>query len=720
MSDDEIVSLVNEFASASYGYSSEGDLQVQRANAIARYNQEPFGNEIDGRSQLVSSVLRDTTETVMPQLMRIFLSGDEICKFDPTGPEDEAGCEQETKYINFVVTQRNDAFEIFSTWFRDALLCKNGYVKASWEKRSDVMIERYRGLPDDAFQMILADPCVEPTQHTEYPDPFAQAAMQQMQQHLQQHPPLPGQPAPQMPQQTPMLHDVVLRRKTATGRLRIDNIPCEEIRVHRSTRAVNFGECLYVEHATPKTLSEVRQMGYTVPDDWAGVEDNGLELETIARDRFNEISSGARDADDSPDPATRMVLFREGYGRVDVDRDGIAELRRFCLVNNHLLAKDETDVIPIACITPIIQPHRHIGYGYYDQVKSIEEAQTAMLRSFFDNVYLSNNGRYGVDVTKVNVDDMLVSKPGGLVRVTGDPNSAIFPLQHTSTGDVALNAMNFLDNWKKGATGVSLDSQTLSPDVLNGSTASAIDQVVSASQAKPEAIARTFAETGVRELFRIAHQLILQNATSEERAKINDKWIVVDPREWQKRTSMTVTVGLGTGSKQAKIGYLMQLGQMQQQGLQIQITTPENIYQTAIELTKEMGYKDGQRFWTDPATQQPKPPQPHPQVQAAQIKAQTDAQNAQVKAQADASVQQSRAHADMQVQQNKIQTNAQLELEKTKQKLIVDDIQHSRDQQTSLQEARIAADAKIIAAQVTKLQPTGPAGGAADSRYPSE
>jgi hypothetical protein len=137
---------------------------------------------------------------------------------------------------------------------------------------------------------------------------------------------------------------------------------------------------------------------------------------------------------DSPDPATRMVLFREGYGRVDVDRDGIAELRRFCLINNHLLAKDETDIIPIACITPIIQPHRHVGYGYYDQVKSIEEAQTAMLRSFFDNVYLANNGRYGVDVTKVNVDDMLVSKPGGLVRTNGDPSQAIFPLTHSVNG----------------------------------------------------------------------------------------------------------------------------------------------------------------------------------------------------------------------------------------------------------------------------------------------
>jgi hypothetical protein len=677
MSEDEIVALLNEYAQDSYGYSN-GTLQLERANAIARYNQEPWGNEVDGRSQLVSSVLRDTVETVMPQLMRIFLGGDEVCKFDPTGPEDEAGAKQETDYINFVLTQRNDAFEVFSTWFRDALLCKNGYVRASWEKRSDVMMERYQGLPDDAFQMVMADDAVEVTQHQEYPDPFAQAAMQQIQQMPQQAP----YGKPQVPQQAPMLHDVVLRRKKEVGKVRLDNIPCEEIRVHKSTRAVNFGEALYVEHATPKTLSEVRQMGYEVPDEWAGVEDDGDDLESLARDRFNELNQ--IDTDGS-DPATRMVLFREGYGRVDVDRDGIAELRKFCLVNDHLLSHDETDIVPIACVTPIIQPHRHIGYGYYDQVKSIEEAQTAMLRSFFDNVYLANNGRYGVDVTKVNVDDMLVSKPGGLVRVEGAPGEAIFPLGHSSTGDVALNAMSFLDNWKKGATGVSLDAQTLSPDVLNKSTASAIDQVVSASQAKPEAVARTFAETGVKELFRIVHHLILQNATSQERAKINEKWVVVDPREWQKRTSLTVTVGLGTGSKQSKIGNLMQLATMQQQGLQIQIANPKNIFETAMELTKEMGYKDGQRFWTDPSTtpQQPKPPDP--MVQAAQEQAKGLVQKAQVDAQ-----------SKLQVKQAELQqmpAQAGIELQKTQ-------MEGAIEIQIATQKARIEAETKLAIARI--------------------
>jgi len=38
--------------------------------------------------------------------------------------QDEAAAKQESEYVNFVMLQRNDAFNVFSTWFRDALMSK--------------------------------------------------------------------------------------------------------------------------------------------------------------------------------------------------------------------------------------------------------------------------------------------------------------------------------------------------------------------------------------------------------------------------------------------------------------------------------------------------------------------------------------------------------------------------------------------------------------------
>lgn len=619
MTEDQLVALIDGYASTSYG-GEEGQLAQEQALAIARYNMEPDGNERDGRSQLVSTEIRDTVETVVPQLMRIFLGGDQICEFNPETPEDVGQAKQESRYVNFIVTQRNPAFQVFGTWFRDALLCKNGYVKAWWEERSDVTIEHYRGKNDDEFSILMSDPCIEVVAHTEYPDPMFPGQPQALPQAM-------GQVQP-----PPMLHDLKVRRTKAYGFVRLDNIPAEEIRVHISTRGPDLRDAIYVEHRTNKTLSEIRQMGYDVPDDWAGVlDDVSASIESVARDRFNDLQSLN---DMSSDPSTRRATFREVWIRVDMDGDGIAELRKVCMVGKRVLADEETELIPVACITPVIQPHRHVGYGYYDFLREIEKATTSMLRSFFDNIYLANNGRYGVDVERVNVDDLLISRPGGIVRTKGDPSGAIFPITHPSMGDAAMQGMNYLASWKKSATGVVMDSGAISSDVLSKAPASSISQVISVWQARVEGVARCFAETGMTDLFRIVHALTSQNATSGERVQLAGQWESVDPREWTKRTSITVTVGLGTGSKEAKLAFLQQVGQGQQQGLAVGIATPQNLYETAIEMMKEGGYKDGARFWTDPRKTPPKPPQPDPIVQAEQIKATASLQKTQMEQQA--------------------------------------------------------------------------------------
>jgi hypothetical protein len=595
MSEPELVALIDTLAQNSYGFQ-DGQLSQQRAEAIRRYNSEPYGDELEGRSSLVSSELRDTIETVTPQLMKVFLGGDEVVKFEPVGPQDEGQAQQETDYVNHCITQRNPVFQVFGTWFRDALLCKNGYVLAWWEKRQDVTLETYQGLQEDQLAVVQADPGVEIVAAT--PDEYG-------------------------------FYSIQVRRTRDYGYVRIDNVPPEEVLIHTSTRDVNFRDCIYLEHRTDKTLSEIRQMGYDIDDDDQGTESTNADNEIVARDRFSEFQNAE---DESSDPSTRRATFRNIWIRVDEDGDGIAELRNIRMVNRKLLHDEECEFIPVACVTPVIAPHRHVGYGYWDFLQDIERARTAMLRAFFDNVYLANNGRFGVDVNKVNIDDLLVSRPGGLVRTDGPPGEAIFPITHPTTGETAIGAMQFLTDWKKSAVGVVLDASTLSADVLNKSTASAISQAVSAWQARIEAVARCFAETGVKELFRIVHALILQNGRPDQ-AKLGKDWVTVDPREWFKREHLTVTVGLGTGSKEMKLAQLYQFLGAQTQGMQIGIVNPENIYETAIEIVKEMGYKDEERFVTDPRKSPPQPKGPDPLTQAEMVKQQGAMQIAQLNSQ---------------------------------------------------------------------------------------
>lgn len=684
MSEANLVALIESLEQDCYG-ESDGTLANERSAALDRYNGALLGNEVPGRSAAISTDLRDTVEAVVPQLLRIFLSGDDVVRFDPRGPEDVAQAKLETDYINFVVTQRNNAFVLFSTWFRDALLQKNGYVKAWWETRSDVMVEYYQGQTQDSLAILQADPCVEIVGLSPYMDEYGQ-----------------------------QIFDVQLRRKKETGYVKTDNVPCEEILVHSSHREVGLENCIFVEHRRNLTLSEIRQMGIDVPDDWAGEEyDPTTREESISRDRFAEITQQQYD---SIDPATRRATYKEIYARIDEDGDGVAELRRICMVNRHVVVDEEADMIPFSVCTPVIQPHRHIGYGYYDFLKEIELAHTALLRVFFDNNYLSVNGRYAVNVDTVNVDDLLTSRPGGVVRTKGDPSASIFPITHPSTGETALSAMTYLDAWKKQATGVVMDSSVLSADILNKSTATGISQAISVWQARIEAVARCFAETGMKDLFRIVHGLAAKNATSQERVQLNQQWHAVDPREWTKRTDLTVTLGLGTGSKEIKVQFLQQALVGMVQGLQggLPTVTVQNVYEMQKELFKEMGYRDADRFVTDPTQNPPQPKPPPESVQVAQIKAQAD----QAAAQQDAAMKERELQLQAQVkdreQQNALliqQQNdarddlrAQREHERELQRMAMEDARERErmvlDAQLKREEMQLKTQAAVQAAQV--------------------
>src|SRR5690606_15341806 len=165
-----LLSAINKAEAASYGSDNNGELSAIRARSIEDYLGEKYGDEVEGQSQVVSRDVFDTIETIKPSLLRIFTGGDRVCKFEPVGPEDEEQAEQETDYINYVIQEKNDWFRIFYEWSSDALLTKNAYAMAYFDKSVEVESERYNGLTDEELTMLLQDQEVELVAHTSYPD----------------------------------------------------------------------------------------------------------------------------------------------------------------------------------------------------------------------------------------------------------------------------------------------------------------------------------------------------------------------------------------------------------------------------------------------------------------------------------------------------------------------------------------------------------------------
>jgi len=642
LTDSELLATIAREERSAYGYVS-GDLATERGDAMDFYLGKPFGNEVEGRSQVVSTDVADTIEWVIPSLMKIFCSGDKVVQFNPRGAEDIEASEQETDYINHLVMERNAGFETFYTWFKDALLQKVGYVKAWFEEVENTDEEYYEGLGDDELAMILQDGEVTPIEHE------AVQTMTEM------------GPA--------ISHNVRLKRVEKDRKLCVIPVPAEEMRVATNHRGVSLRDCPFVQHFCRKTLSELREEGYDIDDDFSGDdEETELSQESLSRDLYGEEALD----DDGGDREMRRVWVKDTYIRVDMDGDGIAELRHIIHAGSTVLLNESCDLIPFAAITPILMPHRHIGRSMADLTMDIQLIKSTLMRQSLDNFYLANNGRTAVNQNRVNLDDMLVSRPGGIVRVDGDPGPAMAPVQHTSIGTAAFSMVEYMDSVRENRTGVTKYNQGLDANSLN-KTASGISQIMTASQQRIELIARLFAETGVKDLFVIVHALCRKHSQKAEVLRLRGKWVTIDPRQWKRRSDLSISVGLGTGNKDQMLAHLMTILQVQREAVQIGIATPKNIYNAVVKLTQNAGFKAPDEFWTDPEQAQPQQPQPDPeamklqaQMEAEEKQRQFDAAMAQMRDATERYKADLQAQTDLQIEQMRQRTQAEMEVFKVR------------------------------------------------------
>jgi hypothetical protein len=577
--DMEIIAQIEAQENIAYGVNDSA-LSNDRAEAIDYYLGQPFGNEEEGRSQVVSYDVQDTIESALPQLLKVFVAGDKVVQFDPKGPEDQEAAEQETDYINHVVMEQNEGFKIFYVWFKDALLSKNGYVKVYAEEEEEEEEYEYKGLTDAQLQMLASDEGTEVLEHTGYPDPsvnmdvvYQQAAMNGV------------DPATVM---QPMLHDVKLKVTEKETEIHIENVAPENMMISVEVNGPNLQDAKFVQHREVMQLADI-----------AETFDKPLEyiksIMSDLRDTFEEESNARDIYDEEYDRAieSQEALVKDTYIKLDGER------YRVVVLGNTVLYKEKCEYVPFACITPMIMPHRHIGRSYADLTMDIQLIKSTLIRGQLDNMYLANNGRYAIS-DRVNLDDMLTSRPGGIVRVDGDPGTGIMPLSHPPLPASSFGMVEYMDSMKEKRTGITAYNQGLDSNSLN-KTATGVAQIMNASQQRIELVARTFAETGVKELFKLVHYLVRTTLTKPDIIRLRNKWVEVDPREWKARKDLSISVGLGAGNKDQQLMHLTSILQMQKEAIQIGLTSPEKIYNALAKLTQNAGFKNPEEFWTNPA-----------------------------------------------------------------------------------------------------------------------
>jgi hypothetical protein len=605
-------------------------LSDERASAL-NYYMGDMSKDMpapDGRSKAVSSDVADTIEGLMPPLMDIFAGGDEVVQFAPIGPEDVAAAEQETDYVNHVFMQQNSGFLVLYSFIKDALLSKVGVVKVWWDCRDEVERETYLDQPDDAFALIVAQPGVEIVEHTEReiaPLPHAEEPRDSAASRSMSPGPSfeTGANAPssgrglsvalasagttgQEALPRPKLHDVTIEIRRTNECAHVEGVTPEEFGISRRARSIKDAD--YCFHDVFRTQSQLIAQGY----DREQVKklpsySQSHTIEEQARDTVNE--STLRQGDDGLNEASRLIRITEHYVRMDYDGTGEAALYRCTTAGEEgeLLTRDgvpdvvRVDQIPFAAMTPVIVTHRFFGRSIADLVMDIQRIKTALLRALLDNAYLANNPRTEVPeshATETTLDDLLVSRPGGIVRTKAPGGLTV--LKHPDIGGDVFPLLQYQDATREWRTGVSRQGQGVDPNALQNQVATIANQMFNASQAKVKLIARIFAETGVRDLFSLLHDTIRKNGSQAQTVRLRNQWVTVDPRDWRARADMTINVGLGTGPKSEQLAHLQLIIAAQKEAIAAGLVSAKNLYHSAKELVKLAGHKNVDAFFIAP------------------------------------------------------------------------------------------------------------------------
>lgn len=679
-----------------------GTLANEREASMREYFRMPYGTEEDGWSSIVTSDVQDTVEWILPALLKIFTSTDRAVSFDPTRQEDVDGAEQATDACNYVFYKQNDGFLTLYTAFKDALMVKNCAVHWRKEKKRVKKVTPVKEASGEMLAMILQeagkDASIEAASERQ--------AMDEM-----------GQPV--------TVYDARIATYEDKTTVKVEAFPPEELLVKRDWTSPMLGDCPYVARSMRVTLSDIHEMGYkdVTADDLSDSDDAG----TSADKSFRENRLGTTDAVnvqgarlDSDDESQTEGYLRIEYVLVDFDGDGVAERRCIYRLKNKILKNEEAEEVPFATSSPILNPHRWDGMSVAETVSDLQKLRTELTRQMVNSAVLANNPRTKVltDINgnpRANIDDLLTSAPGRILRQS--QTDAIQEHVTPWVGGQMFPMLEYIDQMREQRTGVSRAQQGIDPNALAGDrTFGEAQLMANAAAARIELIARIFAETLVKPVFKGIFRLLTDGEMEKIAFRLRNKFVEFDPKEWRDGYDMTINVGLGTGDKQQQAAMLQaiftQQGAIAASPLGQLLVKPKNIYNTVVKQVENAGFKNVGDFYTDPGDQDTPQPGEPPEVALEQAKLQADAQKFQAETERMREIEQMKAQAKLMETQGTLELQAandardaereamaaQHKFELERMQLELDRYKTDRDNETRIQVAYINQQGRAQAA----------------------
>jgi len=596
MKNSELSAIVDQLINDSVSYNSE--FMSDNEEYLRRYNQECYGDEEEGFSSVVASDVRDTVDSDMTSLVRVFLGSGDVMVMEPVSDDDAQKKEAEvkTKTINHLVLRRPTSYKTIHSWLKDTEIQKAGVVHYYVDTVKHTREEFKKNLTLQKLTALKKK--AEEKKGVEKVEIVGKEKLEEE-----------GK------------FNARLRITTSKKELFIDNIPTEDFLLTRNSASKD--DATAVGHQSFPTRSELVASGmseeevakFPSSDGSGGISSAGQESTTgsghaqnMKAIRWRDEGGDITDTEAFNEWATEKVRHILLFANVDYDGDGIAERRRIVKIGNTVTENEPYDHVPYALNSCIIEPHKAIGDSRASLVIQDQSVSTEIIRSVLDNAYDHGNPRTVLG-NDVNHDDFYDERRSGVVRMmpnaSGTPRESVEQLVTPYIGDSMLQVQQFMDQKKANRTGTMLASQGLEADQLHQETATRFDGVEKANEAKIELVARNLAEVGFRDLYDGIEWTLSRFFDEEIPVRIDGKIEAVNPSGWEFETVTVSQVGLGAAAGEELNSVLTAIYSIQQQlkADNSLLTDDQKLYNTLDQMISSAEMKTSD-FFNNPAVPQ--------------------------------------------------------------------------------------------------------------------
>lgn len=538
--------------------------------ADRKYYQKMFPN-LSKRSGITSSDVADTIDGVMPSLMRTFFGSVDIVtiqdkpKLGHMGDTDRA--EKLQALINYQL-ERGGYYMTAQQWFKDALITNMGLIKVDWDRQYEEVEQQDAMLPE-VLEQFATQEDVEV---------------------------LEVEPTP--------VGEVIVTYKTKVmtkNEPRIMNIPASEFRF--SPEATRLEDADFVAHRKIVTLDYLRKQ------EKAGLYENVGKVAEVADSPDytaleTQINEDATTNLDTPkDSGRRRVEIYECYVNMNMSEDDDGELVPMIItVCGDVILRMEHNTYeqhPFFALCPKQDPHQvWPKVGFVDLVAEIQHTKTAMLRQMLYNVAQNNDSKMAVNIAAMDdINDLFDNAQ--YIRVRGNVNEALMALPATPIQGWTFNMLEYLDGVKENRTGITRYNQGMDSSSLN-KTATGINIITQQANQRLEIIARTFAETGIKNLFKFLIKLDQLFINQNVVIRLTGGEMEIRPDDLEGDFDLVVNAGLGAGAKEQNLQNLQALRGLMTDLLQINMVDVNGIYNASKKFIEELGLKNVNDFLRDP------------------------------------------------------------------------------------------------------------------------